>query len=107
MRTPADALRAQAERCREAWRALGPAGRTRLAQTLGDGELDATWRRVLAGDHAFAGWLDGDAPFEALPSGWDEGPSPRQLLSSHPFTGWRPWSNLLTFPTSSSTPRGS
>lgn len=107
MREPGHALRAQAERCRAAWRSLGPDGRARLAETLGPDGLDATWRRVLAGEHPLAGWLGTDAPFEALPTTWEDGSSTRQLMSSHPFTAWRPWSSLLTFPTSSSTPHGS
>jgi hypothetical protein len=107
MRTPRDALVAQAARCRAAWRDLGPDGRARLAAELGDDWLAAAWKRVLAGDHPLADWLDGDEPFEVLPNEWAEGPSPRQLLSSHPFIGWRPWSKRLTFPTSSSTPPGS
>lgn len=108
MTTPRAALEAQARRCRAAWHALGPEGRARLVATLGSAPLDAAWRRVLEGAHPLAVWLDGDAPFADLPVGWDDdGPSLRELVSSHPFTAWRPWSSRLTFPTSSSTPPGS
>jgi hypothetical protein len=104
--TPLEALQAQAAHCRRAWRALGPEA-VAAWPVPGDDAIASTWRRILARDHPVAVWLDGDAPFEALPASYDAGPSPRQLFSSHPFTGWHPWSSRLTFTASSSTPPGS
>src|SRR5690349_5626678 len=107
MRTPDDALRAQALHCRWAWTALGPGGRDALAERLKNGDdWDLAWVEVLAGEHPLARWLEGDAPYEALPRSFPAGPNARQLLSSHPFTGWHPWSILPSSPGSSSTPPG-
>lgn len=104
--TPRDALQEQAAHCRRAWQALGPGGR-QAWPVRGDDVYAETWRVVLRGEHPLATWLDGDDSFETLPTEFADGPSPRQLFSSHPFAAWHPWSTRLTFPAYSLTPLGS
>ncbi|MCK6526487.1 hypothetical protein L6R50_02665 [Myxococcota bacterium] len=92
-RDPRARLARQATLCRAAFRALAPDARSSLASRLrstGDA-LDACWAEVLEGPHPLAAWLEGEDPFDALPSDFARGPSARQLVSSHPFTGFHPW----------------
>ena len=101
--TPRDALHQQAAHCRRAWQALGPAGRATWP-VPGDDLYARAWRVILRGEHPLAGWLDSAAAVETLPQEFPDGPSPRQLFSSHPFAAWHPWSIRLMFPEYSLTP---
>lgn len=94
----------QAQHCRRAWQAGALAdARLRLGQRT-DREA-RIWERVLDRQHPLAAWLDGNG--EEIPEVFPDGSSSRQLFSSHPFTGWHPWLNRLTFPESSSMPHDS
>jgi hypothetical protein len=98
-------MQENALRCRRAWHRLGVAGRADLAARLSGGDAwDRAWSAVLRGEHPLAAWLDGDDAVQSLPA--DASPSPRQLLSSHPFRVERPWSSPSPSDESSSTRRG-
>lgn len=98
----------QALWCRDAWHRLAPPRRAAIrARLVRDGSaLALAWITVLDRAHPLAVWLDGDEPFEALPTEFPGGFSPRQLISSHPFTDVHPWFHPATSPASSTTPRG-
>lgn len=100
---PQQALLQQALHCRRAWQAGAVPGARACLKTRSDAEA-RVWERVLNREHPLACWLDGEEPLEALPLEFPEGSSPRQLFSSHPFTGWHAWSKPLTFPESSWMP---
>jgi hypothetical protein len=63
--------------------------------------LDREWAKILRGEHPLSAWLDGDEPFERMPS--VGGFLPRQLFSSHPFRVEHPWSIRVKSDESSST----
>ncbi len=68
--------------------------------------LAQVWLAVLRKRHPLARWLDSEHPYSALPTEFPSGPSPRQLIASHPFTDFHPWLSQAISPGSSSTPRG-
>lgn len=98
-RGPATVLAEQALRLRGHWR--DPRNRqTALDRLDSYPATDPTvgvWRAILNGvwpdgkAHPFVAWLEGDEPFSALPSEFPAGPSPRMLVSSHPFLTAAPW----------------
>lgn len=102
MLTPAQTLEAQAYRVRGRWR--GPGNREIAAQRLNsrlpDDPTTPAWRAVLAGTHPLALWLDGDAPYNALPATFPDGLSLRQMITSHPFIAGAPWLIQPTSPES-------
>lgn len=95
----------QAERCRRQWRTLSDARRTRLIARLQreDHAIGRVWIDVLTRAHPLVTWLDSEAPASDLIT-LDTSPDARQLITSHPFSDWQPWSTPPTSRGSSSTP---
>ena len=89
---PVARLREQAERVRRLWQALGVEGRELLRVRLGVDPLDQAWSAVIDGRHPMRDWLDGDDTWPPSPMQ----PSARQLITSHPLSGRKPWSNPAT-----------
>lgn len=105
---PGKRLAAQAEHCRRTWALLTEQKRSQLCRRLEaeNSPFSAVWVQILERRHPFASWLEGTAPFEDLPADYEAGPSPRQIISSHPFTDVHPWFNLPMSREFSSMPQG-
>ncbi|GDX79258.1 hypothetical protein LBMAG42_10690 [Deltaproteobacteria bacterium] len=102
MPTPAEVLEAQAYRVRARWkvRANRLIAAERLDSRTPNDPTTCAWRAVLSGAHPLASWLDGDAPWSALPLAFPDGLNPRQMITSHPFIAGAPWLMLQTSPES-------
>lgn len=91
---PNERLRLQAHRLRTLWQSMSAEERQRLGETLPTDPLGRAWAAILAGEHPFAVWLDSD---QAWPPTHGPGlPTPRQLVTSHPFARRSPWSTPAT-----------
>ena len=93
----------QALHCRAAWQKMAESYRQRVLGRLTSegGLMMEAWIAGLERRHSLSEWLDGDYPFSLLPTEFPTGPSPRQLVSSHPFSDFHPWLNLPISPESS------
>ncbi len=104
--SPTDRWLRQAERVRRQWRTLSRMRRDRLITRLQreNHPIGRVWIDVLERAHPLVAWLDGDGPASDLLA-LQTTPEARQLITSHPFSDWTPWSTPATSPASSSTPR--
>lgn len=86
---PVAVLSAQAERVRVKWRdpEQRRIGLLRIASRSASDPTNEAWSAILAGNHPFVAWLEGNEPFATLPTRLSDGSSPRQIVSSHPFVG--------------------
>ena len=102
MPTPAEVVESQAYRLRARWKvgANRLIAAERLASRLVSDPMTCAWGAVLVGAHPLATWLDGDAPWSALPPTFPDGLSPRQMITSHPFIAGAPWLIQPTSPES-------